>query len=695
MNVNRKTAVILGGLVFLSVVIATAIFLLSGSQGVIYFGMVGIPLIVVIGVGAYVKGVIAQSGTSEEQFVTKRARSISQEFQTVLREFNEIKTNYPKWDPGVETQINSIAGDFEKQGVQFDIESGSFEISDQVKSSEIEEFERLSGEINTLESNSREGFTNFASSELASMNNILRELDDKNLLQSTNTISTSPGRSLDDAMDTLDDAHTTCSESIDTAIETVRNIGRGETRAQDLESIDAELEDAKTFAQQRQYDSSLNSILEARDKLRNQFSGSFKDKKESIENLVEAIDQSNVQTFVDPDSIDEFEKLIESISGLDSALDLSELSQTESRVRRVAEDMVATIEYELDKKDTTLNQANLPAGYYTTPEALEERYLSRLEQTDSLNEFTQTWIEATEKLTDELDTAQTKVSVVEAYDDVKDTIQKELSSTGEVSAEDLPMKNADQFLGLYYRKKDGVDLVQGGSVLRRGDVETHKIKIDISYEKGSEEERTATIELHGGGYNKTRSISTRVAGSTTFEDVPEGVVTLSADPGDDGFSSISRDINIEGQSGFDLTFSEQELQEQLCEDIDANLEEVLSDMRNKLDTLFTDNGHLSTDMDLPIRDLYQPCLFALWSEETGNSICRDGDEILVYDGSEARDELGNVLQYNAEPGEILEHTQIRRNFLSAPLPDSVIKTEIMDINSEYELRPVGEGIEVK
>ena len=695
MNVNRKTAGLLGGLVLLSSLIATAIFLLSGSQGVIYFAMVGTPLIVVIGVGAYVKGVIAQSGTSEEQFVSKRARAVAQNYQDTLRQLNDLKTTYPNWNSGVDAQVKSIAGDFDNQGVKFDKESGSFEISDSVKNSDIQEFERLSGEVTSLEENLQEDFTQFASSQLSEMNNVLRKLNEVNLIRSAETISTNPGNDLTEATNTIDDARNTCRNSIDTAIETVRNMSRGETRADDVESIDRELENANSFAQQNQFDSSLNSVLEARDKLRDQFSGSFEEKMDDIKNLIQAINQSNVEKYVDPDSVDELSSIEDSVSNVDSALELGELSQIERRARRVAEDMIASIEHELDKKATKLEQVDLPTGYYSKPNALEERYLSQLEETDSLEQFTQIWINGITDLTDELNIAQMKYSVVDAYDDVENTITEKLNSSGKVTAKDLPMKNADQFLGLYYRYEDGVELVQDGTVLRRGDVETYEINIQISYEKGSEEQRTATIVLDGGGYNKSKSITTRVAGSITFEEVPQGEITLSADPGDDEFGTITRNMMVNNDNEIDLSFSERGLEEQLCENIDADLEAVLSDMQGELNDLFAENGYLSTEMSLPIQDRYQPCLFAMWGKETGNSICRDGDDILIYDASNIRSQLENVLQYNAEPGEVLEYGQIRRNFLSAPLPDSVIKTEIMDLHSEHDLEPINGGIEVK
>lgn len=694
MNANRKTAVILGGVVLLSAAIATVIFLLSGSQGVIYFAMVGIPLLVVAGVGAYVKGVVAQSGKSEEQFVTKRARSVAQEYQDVLRQVNEYQSKYPDWNPGIEAQIKSIAGDFENQGVVFDLESGSFNIGDNVGSSDIQEFERLSGEVESLRDDVTNNFTTFASSQLSEFRNVVGKLQDVNLVQTSSTIITNPGNSLSEAADNVDKARNTCENSINEAIETVRNMGRGETRAEDLDLVNEELDNAKSFASQSQYDASLNAVLEARDRLRDQFSGSFDKKKDAIEKLVEAINQSNVEKYVDPDSIDEIKEVEDTIRNLNSALDLSDLAQTENRARRVAEDMVATIEHNLDKETMTLEQADLPSGYYTKPDALEERYLSQLEQCDSMEEFTQIWIEASEGLTEALQIAQTKSSVVDAYEDVEETIRNKLHSEGKVTTQDLPMKNADQFLGLYYRYEEGVELVQDGTVLRRGDVETYSITIDISYDKGSEDPRTATVELDGAGYNKSKSLSTRIAGSLMFEEVPGGEITIKADPGDHEFGSIEREMSVTSEDKIELDFSERGLAEQLCEDIEADLEGVLSDMESKFEDLYSDNGYLSTEMDLPIQDSYQPCLFAMWSEETGKAICRDGDEILVYNGNQLTDELEKVLQYNAEPGELLEFDQIRRNFLSAPLPDSVIQSELMAIDNEYNLDPVADGVEV-
>ena len=695
MNSDRWTALGIGALVVLAAAIGAGIFVWSGSQAATWFVLIGIPVFVVTGIALYVRGVITRSGTSEQQFVRTRARSTAEEFQALLRRRQELQTAYPDWDPGIDAQVESAVGDFETQGVTVDRETGAFDLGKGVKSAELQEFERLSNEIERLDDELESSFREFVTGDLSRCERVFDRLEDVDLAEPDESFSTpGPNASIAECRDVIDGAREATTETIENAIEAVREMRRGQHRADGAGAIESDVADAEAALDRTEFETAVESVLEARDRLRDELSGSFNEELEVIRDLVDAVDRAEVDAHVKASSIDEVDRINAAVSDLDSALDLSEASHHRSDLRMVCLDMVRTMERRLADHAETLRAADLPPGYYTEPAAVDERYSAEIEDIDNLEAFIERWEAAATDLRDAVETVSTKAAVVDAYDDVSETIDTALAERGEVVGDDLPMRHADQFLGLYYRRNDGLEFDPSVPALRRGDVETHDVTLEVAYEHGSERPRTATIELDGGGYSETITVETRVAGTAAFEEVPTGTHELSADPGDDAFGTIEREVRVDGDASVSVEFLERGLREQLCADVDVDMTEVLPDMRSRLESAFTEEGYVSTEMGLPVQDTHAACLLAIWSDEAGNGICRKDGEVVVYDDDQIERELTNVLRYNVEPGDKMSFVELRQNFFSAPVPDPVIRDTIADASSEHSVTVTDTGLEI-
>ncbi|SFC14936.1 hypothetical protein SAMN05444422_10519 [Halobiforma haloterrestris] len=701
MNGNVKTAAGIGLLVVLAAAIGAGIFVWSGSQAATWFVLVGIPLIVVVGITLYVRGVVARSGTSEQQFVRTRARSVAEEFQECVRRVNDLEAAYPNWSPGVDARLESIEGDFRTEGVTFDLESGAFDLGKGVKSADLQTFEQLSTEIESVDAEIESSFREFGAAEQERVDDGLERLAEVDLASadrgSSPELDPEKGATVPECRDAIDGLRADATDEIEAAIGTVREMGRGDVRPDDADAVERDLEDAESALERYEFDTAVDRVLEARDRLRDQFSGSFESERESLLDLIDAVDRADVDAYVDAEYVDDVDRIESEVESLDSALDLAELSRPRADLRRTCIDMIATMERDLEDDVRTLREADLPPGYYAEPDVVGERFVDELEEIDDLDALADRWSEVATQLRDALETANTKAAVVDAYDDVADTIETTLEREGEVTGDDLPMRHADQFLGLYFRRNDGVEFDPDVPVLRRGDVETSELAVEVTYERGGDV-RTATLELTDG-YAATETVETRIAGTATFPDVPEGTHTLAADPGDEDFAPVEREIRVDGDTTIDVEFAERGLREQLCEGVDADMEEVLPEMRPRLEDLFADEGYVSTAMDLPVRDSHAPCLLAAWAEETAYDVCRDGDDVVVYDREQLERELTNVVRYNVEPGDRLTFDELERNFLSAPVPDSVVRDAVVavdaDADVEYSVTTTETAIEVR
>ncbi|ELY44708.1 carboxypeptidase-like regulatory domain-containing protein [Natronorubrum tibetense] len=694
MNANAKTAFGIGALVALAAAASAGVFVWSGSQAATWFVIVGIPLITVAGIALYVRGVIARSGTSEQQFVRTRAQSTAEEFQTCIRRINELQNAYSDWNPAIDARLDSVAGDFRAEGVDFDLESGAYDLGKGVNNADLPAFEQLSTEVDNLETTVDASLREFGEEELSRIETTLERLDEATLVQFDRRLQ----RPVDDApipefRDAIDSAREDAVETIETAIETVREMGRGETRPDDSEAVERDLESASEAVDRYEFESAADSILAAQDRLRDEFAGSFEMERDAVLALTAAVTEADVAEHVDADYLDDVSRIESTVDGMDSALDLTELSRPRSELRRTCVDMIATMERELAADVRTLRNADLPSGYYTEPAVVDEQFVDEINEIDDFGEFTERWATIAAELRDALDTASTKAAVIDAYDDVAETIETELEQHGEVTGDALPVRHADQFLGLYFRRNDSVEFDPDTPLLRRGTVETHELTIDITYDRGGET-RTATIELTDSGYTETVTIETRIAGTATITDVPAGTYTLSADPGDEMFGRVEREIRLEEETTTSIEFTEQSLREQVCADVETDIEAILPEVRPRLETLFEDEGYVSTATDLPVRSSYAPCVLAVWADQTSYDVCRDGEAVVVYDRDQLERELTNVLRYNVESGDRLAFDELEQNFLSAPVPGPVIRDVIEGIDSEHRVTATETAIEV-
>ncbi|ELY65898.1 hypothetical protein [Natrinema versiforme] len=696
MKSNAKSALGIGGLVVLAAAIGAGVFVLNGSEIAVWFVIGGIPLIIVGGIALYVRGVVSRSGTSEQQYVEKRARAVAQDFQETVRERNDLHTAYPGWEFTADAQFESIAGDLRAEGVAFDLESGAFDLTKSVKNADVQSFEEIAAEIDRVEEDVETEFRSFATDELSRIEDALDRLEEVDLVGREAAIDEpAPDAAVPACRDSVDAARATATETIETAIETVREMGRGDQRPADSDAIERDLEAAADAVGRNEFGAAVESVLEARDRLRDQFSGSFDAERDAVLTLVDAVEDAGVAAHVDAEYIDAIDEVESAVTGMDSALDLSEVSRRRADLRRTCVDVVAALERTLAEEVEPLRDADLPPGYYAEPAIAGETFVDELEGIDDFERFTERWREVAESLADAVGTASTKAAVVGAYDDVAETIEAELEASGEVTDDDLPVRNADEFLGLYYRRNEGVELDPDVPVLRPGDVETHDLSVDVAYERGGTK-RTATLSLSGSGYDETATVETRVAGSTTFADVPAGSYALEAEPGDDAFAPIEREVRVDGGTTIEIEFSEQSLRERVCADTDTDMGEHLSELRPRLEELFEDEGHVSTAMELPVRSAHAPCLLAVWAETDGYDATETGDgEIVVFERDQLERELTNVVRYNLEPGERLSFDDLERNFLTAPVPRSVIRDVIADLSEEHSVTTSGDAIELK
>lgn len=679
MSSRRRTLAAVGGFVLLATVVSVGVLLWGGSQLGVWFVLVGAPTILIVGVGIYVRGVVARGGTNEQNYVRKRARDVADQLQEVQRTLQERGDRYPDWEPtALETRIENVAADLKEEGVDYDVASTSYSFGRGADRADLQEIERLGTEIEGVRSDVDGEFERFLRTELSRLDDQMERLETADLVGLARTERVPDDASIETLERALDERRDGVTELIRTAADRVRETSRNSNEP-DVQDVDASLERAVDAVEEESFAAAVDAVLEARDGLKRQLSGSFDDERDALLDLVDAVEASDVDEHVDATYLDDVAAIREEVSNLDSALALEELGRYRTRLRRTCVDVVAALETELGGHVETLRDADLPTGYYSEPAVAEESFVDDLEDASTLESFTDQWTAAVERLTGAIKPARRKAAVVDAYDDVAETIEERLRSNGEVTGDDLPVRHASEFLGLYYRRNPNVEFDERRPALRLGDVERHDLEVDVTYERGGPV-RTATIELVANGSTRSRTVETRVADSVVFDDVPAGTHTVEATPGDDDFRPVTREVEVSGGTSVSVEFLERGLRERVCEDIDDDMSEYLPEVAPRLTERFEEVSYVSTSMDLPVRDSHAPCLLAIWAEENGYDAVLDDGDVVVYERDQLRRELENVVDYNLDPGESLSFDEARRNFLSVAVSDSVIR----DVVSELE-----------
>ena len=281
---------------------------------------------------------------------------------------------------------------------------------------------------------------------------------------------------------------------------------------------------------------------------------------------------------------------------------------------------------------------------------------------------------AVEELLQVLESVKPKASVATGFGRIEAQITDTLRSEGEVTGADLPVSELEeQFLGLYYRKHMD-EVTFDPDEPRLASVhgsETYSVHVTVTFPEGGKE-REVAITLTGQD-TWSDVCHTALVAETTFEEIPYGEYTIHVDPAGDSYAPTKQAVTIDGDKEIDIELQRLSLREQLCTDIDIDTDRILSNLSSRFEGQFEKEGYLSTEMQFPVDNEYIPCLIAVWAEQEGHSVTRDGTKIIVYDTEKLQKEVENIIRYNLEVGDSKTYEELRSNFLSAPISDSAVQ----------------------
>ncbi|WP_115865330.1 hypothetical protein [Halorussus litoreus] len=683
MKREHRAALGIGGIVLVAALVGVGLFLFTTSELGVGFVVVGIPALLIVGVGLYVRTVVSSQGTSESSYAKQQATETASALQDFQVAFDGRRAEYPGWDAtDVTDELERVADDLSSHGVSFDTEAGTYS-TERFASADIQELERVRGDIDDLDGVLAESFETFVRDELRRTRDALARLEDAGLV----SVGTWQGQSaVDDATgdpgaleDVLSTHREDATETVRRACGEVEGLLADVTDPVDEGRVTDLLDDAESRAAADDYAGAADAVLDAQAALEGDLSGRFEADREGVENLLETVRSSVVEEYVSNRHVERVEEIDAAMASLDSALDVGELRRHRDDLREVCVAMVEELEDDLDADLSALGQADVPADYYEWPSAADEAYADDLRRADDLAEFRLTWTGAVGDLSGALDDLKGKASVARSYEDIEGVIDDELRATAEVTADDLPVKDAGAFMELYARSHPEASYEPDGPALvAAGDGETYDVTVLAQFDEGGPK-RGVDLEIEGTAHSDSEHARTHLAEEVTFEEVPRGEYTVRADPDPDDYRTPEETVVVDADASVELTMAQVGLREQVCDGIEDDIREYLPELTDDLRDQYRDAGYLSASMDYPVTDDYVPCLLALWAEEQGLSVTRtDADGVVAYDRAELTDEVEMVVQHNLDDGEAMSYDDLRDRFLSAPLPDDVVRDAVTE-----------------
>lgn len=562
MGPRQRAVTSVGGVVVLCGAAGAGLFVLTGETVIVWLTLLGLPVSIVAGTVVYVRLVITGSRSNEQALVEQHSQAVAASLQDVIRTINERQQKFNDWSPAINDQRDSIVADARAQGISCDPDTGSVEPTTAVRDADLQQLDRLAVEIDQFSDTVDDMFREFVRSRLDQIEQAEDKLERAGLAEQSSPAALPEREATVTAWrDALVDRREDAADTLTTAIGAVRDL-TANLPAAETDPLEQRLEQATRAVNNNEYQDAAEDVIELRRRLRDQLSDPFKQERARVSELAETVLQSPADRYVDESQIAAVRSVQQATESLDSALEVTDLSAQQARLRQTSVEIVRRLEQTLVDTVDSLQTASLPEEQYTIPAVVEDDLTADLEQTSELDQFREAWRESVGRLVDALEKTQSAVATADAYDGVADRISAELRQSGELSAADLTVENPERVLELYSRRNAGTEFVPEARTLRLTNREEHTLTVNVEYTRGDAPKMSmSTIRLIGDDYATAATVRAQAAGSTEFTGVPTGRYTITASPGTDEFSAVEREIHVDDDRTVGIEFAEQTAQE--------------------------------------------------------------------------------------------------------------------------------------
>ena len=661
----KFTLGIASGVLFTTIA-GLVVFLYFGSAIGIYALVLGIPSVIVGGSAAYARRSRPTGSLETSRYFQTKAREAGEGMRSLLDQYERLDERLDDWDDGgIDDELSYLLDQFDAAGIEFDRATNRFSVTG---GGEIRELERLEAEVEELRSDLGEAAARVVEQEREACVRAQKRLRDAELIDAVDQPA-APGEIPPEDVLAVEGAYEeVVREALEEAVEALGSIA--ESNDLSGETVERGADTARSALERGEYSQVADVLAGTREDLQGDLSPDFDATRDALETLLDTVTSSVVDEYVRPSLIEDAETIRQELAGLDSAFELSEIEQLSKRAREHCTEMVETMSDELAVCLDTLSSAPVSDGFYEYQSANDEAYVRRLRTAEDLDEYRRGWQTAVEELSAALDAVEEKAAIVEAYPTVRGDIEEQLRATGRVEASDLSVKQPGEFMALYANENRGVAYDPETPALDADDPgESYEVTVRAGFADAGRE-RPITVSLEGP-VEETESVETGSTDDVTFEAVPRGEYTLTVSTPEAGYETIGREVTVDDDEEFEARLEDAPLRESVCDGIEKDVRDALSDVAPLLSERYDEQEYLSDSMDLPMTDEYAPCLLVLWAEREDLTAGRSDGGVLVYDEDQLTARLSSLVENDLDSDESMSYRRIQER-LSVPVSEDLL-----------------------
>ncbi|MEA3282228.1 MAG: carboxypeptidase-like regulatory domain-containing protein [Euryarchaeota archaeon] len=585
--------------------IAYALFIYGESDIALLFGVIGVPIIIVVASAWYIKSVKQRRLEDPASRVKERElRGTCKDLIQLQSRMHDIEDAHSITLVESVTDIDSIERAVRNSGGSIDPDSGSVDCDQlAIKGVTLFAIRNIAQDIDRTKQqfidrlyDAAVKYAEDSRAKLVTLNNAGYDIG--SYISELESIA-DPDKDIDEIVGYLDRLKAITEDALRGCVDDAKKLASHSTGEVSADQVEDAL-------QARDYDGAVTRLEEDITTLKTATKEEFQTYRATLSSALDTAAGA-----VEDDKFKEFEEDVLDTSSPEKLVRLNEIG---SAFMKRCQTIIDQMHYELSSTEDGIKEFIPPDYFWSASELAEKDYTL---DAGSLEDVAGLFAAMASELRPALERNRESYKILNSYHrTVERQIHKRLSAKGTVSGDDLKVGHSDEFLRLYDYYHPDASCTGGTLCLAEGaKVVENPLTIRVTDEDGTGIGGAGVSLMRGVGISVTLEHVTGEDGSVTIENPGEGKYQLIVDAAQyrkyEGTAALPAE-------GIDIILKRKGIKDYLCrgkgEAIKGNLHRYAADVLKELDK----SGIVSSEFDMYINKDYRACLLYILAEEYPN-----------------------------------------------------------------------------
>ena len=687
---NLKIILIIIGLFSVSVIL----FLFKGYDAALYYSIIGVPLFFIAFAYQYIKQLKNSRPDPGLTLKTQENEKIAYDFKNLQSIAQNLNKTYGLHVDDIGEEIKTLADkDLPLIGINVIETDGTYITNlneEYIQKIDLDSIDNVAKKIDSLDGrlkNNVKDLTNIVSQAYLSYINNLKnagynvgsytlilQTEVNNRRLETND-SVENVRYLDTITSIFRDILLSCLTEANQLKQKVKELGKNVSNIESEMNIVQETIESKNY---KDFERGVASLITIMSSLESQAGSDFDSYKNNLLSAIERI-LATVENKIENEYTQKLSTVKSRVKNLESASKIGELQQMEPQILPTANEIAKNVYETINNNETKIKGANFPQLFYPVRQPFEKEY------TDLLNEsnvglYSEKFSNLLKIMIPVLEKSDLKSKVIGIYNKIEPKIQSSIENKGLVTAAELKVKNAEEFMELYSYFHPDVTYDSFKKVLSSQITRSlYKVSVRVFNEEdhplgGSE----VSLKTEDKTVKKEKSDE---EGKVVLENLNRGSYKLSIKY--DDYKTQIKKFELNDNQEFNIKLSKISLGEKLCKDKEEPLQKTLLKIKDIIQKEMESNKYITSTYDFKIKPEFIPCLLYLWSKNNnGVRFARSGNDYIVYDINVVKKDIENFIE-DIETGKEAKLSDLT-DLLTVPLPIKEIPAIIGELKKQSD-----------